>query len=164
MITFGIDPGITGAVSVFRGGELQKVFDLPTISMRVGKGNRTQMVPAVLAQMFLDEVPYSEYECHAYLEQVSSRPGEGAVGAFSFGRGFGQIEGILAGHSIPFTLVTPGKWKKALGVSADKGHARMRAAREFPAFAAQFARVKDDGRAEACLIGMYALQLSVEKS
>jgi len=157
MIVIGIDPGITGAVSVFTDGKLTDLHDLPTIEVAVGKGKRRQMVPSSLSDILYsntsDLVPN-----HAYLEQVASRPGEGAVGAFSFGRGFGQIEGVLAALNIPYTLVPPGKWKKALGVSADKGQARMRASREFPEFASQFSRVKDDGRAEACLIGLYGVK------
>lgn len=160
MITMGIDPGITGAVSFFDGAELYRVVDLPTIEVAVGKGKRRQMVPSVLTDTLYEGTQTITGRlclCHAYLEHVSSRPGEGAVGAFSFGRGFGQIEGILAALNIPYTLVPPGKWKKALGVGADKGLARMRASREFPEFASQFSRVKDDGRAEACLIGLYGV-------
>lgn len=157
MITIGIDPGITGAVSFFADGKLAVVNDLPMIKLAVGKGFRNQMVPSTLADMLWAATEKSIDVCHAYLEQVASRPGEGAVGAFSFGRGFGQIEGILAALNIPYTLVTPAKWKKSFGLAADKGLARMRASREFPAFASQFSRVKDDGRAEACLIGLYGV-------
>lgn len=152
MIIVGIDPGISGAMATFRNGKLIGVTDLPMVKVAVGKGFRTQMVPATLGGELALRSPDST---HVYLEQVASRPGEGAVGAFSFGRGFGQIEGILAALQIPYTLVPPGRWKKAIGIGPDKGLARMRASREFPAFAAQFARVKDDGRAEASLIGLY---------
>lgn len=158
MIIIGIDPGITGAIAWFaEDGKLVSVGDLPMIKVKVGKGFRTQMVPSALADA-LATLPQDNV--HVFLEQVASRPGEGAVGAFSFGRGFGQIEGVLAGMLVPYTLVPPGKWKKALAVPADKGQARMRACREFPAFAAQFARVKDDGRAEASLIGLYGVGVS----
>lgn len=157
MNIIGIDPGISGAISFFRSGALQSVSDLPVVEVSVGKGKRKQLVPASLASL-LDHLTGAP--TRAYLEQVASRPGEGAVGAFSFGRGFGQIEGVLAAMEIPYTLVPPGKWKKALGVNADKGDARMRASREFPSFAPQFARVKDDGRAEAALIGLYGVKVA----
>lgn len=156
MITCGIDPGISGAISFFNAGILERVIDLPVIEIVVGKGKRRQLVPAALAEALWQSGLLHSPD-HVYLEHVSSRPGEGAVGAFSFGRGFGQIEGTLAGMGLPYTLVHPGKWKKALGVPADKGGARMRACREWPAFAGYFARVKDDGRAEAALIGLYGL-------
>ena len=38
-------------------------------------------------------------------------------------------------------------------------HARLHAARLWPGAAEQFKRVKDDGRAEAALIGMYACRM-----
>lgn len=156
MIIIGIDPGITGAVAFFDNGRLAAVIDLPMIKLAVGKGFRNQMVPAILANEIWSRGTDAK---HVYLEQVASRPGEGAVGAFSFGRGFGQIEGILAGLDIPYTLVTPQKWKKALGVAAGsaKGASRMLASREFPEFASEFSRVKDDGRAESALIGLYGV-------
>lgn len=147
----GIDPGITGAVAwLSDDGHLIEVVDLPIAEIRVGQGRRKRMVPAVLADMLTDRRPN-----HVYLEEVASRPGEGAVGAFSFGRGLGQIEGVLSALALPYTLVRPNAWKKVLGVPADKGSARARACQLWPGAAARFARVKDDGRAEAGLLGLY---------
>jgi hypothetical protein len=54
--------------------------------------------------------------------------------------------------------VSPAKWKKALGLSADKGASRRRAIELWPERAQWFARVKDDGRAEAALIAYWWLQ------
>ena len=150
MIICGIDPGKSGAVALFRDGKLVDVQDMPMISVQVNGKDRDQQNPQALADML-----YGSKVDHVYLERVGVRPMEGAVGAFSFGRGFGQIEGILAGGNIPYTLVMPQVWKKKLGVPADKGGARQFATRMFPAFAKSFARVKDDGRAEASLIALY---------
>lgn len=159
MIVCGIDPGMTGAVAWFHNGALLSVMDLPMIEVLVSGKPRQQQSPQLLAALlFPTLLPESEWPDHVFLEQVGSRPGEGAVGAFSFGRGFGQIEGVLAGVKTPFTLVRPDRWKKTLGVSADKGQARAMACRLFPDMATKFARVKDDGRAEAALIGLYGVQ------
>ena len=152
----GIDPGITGAIAwLSPDGFLIEVEDLPVVEVKVGTSMRRRMVPAILGDM-LGEAP--RRPAHVFLEEVSSRPGEGAVGAFSFGRGFGQIEGVLAGLNIPFTLVRPAAWKKAMGVPADKGSARLRASQLWPGAAKRFARVKDDGRSEAALIGLWGCQ------
>jgi hypothetical protein len=43
----------------------------------------------------------------AYVEHVSSRPGEGAVGAFAFGQSFGIVKGVLAHARIPVSFITP---------------------------------------------------------
>jgi crossover junction endodeoxyribonuclease RuvC len=52
----------------------------------------------------------------------------------------------------PVTFVRPQVWTKALGVGSDKGAHREAACRLFPTDAEQFARVKDDGRADAALL------------
>lgn len=151
----GIDPGVQGALAwLTKDGALVHVADLPMAEVKVGKTMRKRLVPAVLASMLAERRP-----SHVYLEEVATRPGEGAVGAFAFGRGFGQLEGLLAGVGLPYTLVRPQTWKGKLHVPADKGSARMIACRLWPAMAKQFARVMDDGRAESALIGYYGCQV-----
>lgn len=58
----------------------------------------------------------------------------------------------------PIEMIAPNSWKKAVGIPpgkiGTKNSARSEAIRRWPAKAALFARVKDDGRAEACLIGV----------
>jgi len=140
----GIDPGMSGGIAWLSDhGHLIEVRDLPTV-----KG--TGLLPAVLAQWLRDKRPV-----HAWVERVASRPGAGVAGMFNFGRGYGQIEGVCAALEIPVSLVTPQKWKGALRIPADKSAARARAAQLWPGLAGTFARVKDDGRAEAALIGLY---------
>ena len=54
-------------------------------------------------------------------------------------------------------LHSPAAWKRAVGLSlASKDASRSEAIRRWPAHAACFARVKDDGRAEAALIAVAA--------
>lgn len=152
MVIVGIDPGLSGAIAwLSADGHLIEARDLP-----VAKTNgRSQLMPAVLAGWLME---MNRRPTHAFLERVATRPGEGAVGAFSFGRGYGQIEGVLAAVGVPVTLVTPQRWKGALGVPADKSAARLRASQLWPGLAGTFARVRDDGRAEAALLGHYGAQ------
>ena len=146
----GIDPGLSGAIAwLDNEGRLIEVRDLP-----VAKANgKSELMPAALADM-LRERPAT----HAFVERVAARPGAGVSGMFNFGRGYGQIEGVLAALGVPVTLVTPAKWKAALRIPADKSAARLRAAQLWPGLAGTFSRVKDDGRAEASLIGLYGAQ------
>jgi crossover junction endodeoxyribonuclease RuvC len=146
----GCDPGIHGAIAwLSDDGHLIEARDLP-----VAKANgKSELMPAALADM-LRERPVT----HAFVERVASRPGAGVASSFNFGRGFGQIEGVLAALGVPVTLVTPAKWKAALRLPADKSAARLRAAQLWPGLAGTFARVKDDGRAEAALLGLYGAQ------
>lgn len=88
----------------------------------------------------------------AVVEVAGSMPGQGVASTWKFGRATGVVEGVIGGLGWPLHTVTPAKWKKALGLGKDKGASRAMAARLWPDHAALFARVKDDGRAEAALI------------
>ncbi len=141
----GIDPGNTGAIAwLSTEGHLIEVHDLPVVK---GSG----LIEAVLVDMIRARSDVH----HAWIERVASSPQMGVVSAFNFGMGYGKIKGVLAACGIPLTEVTPAKWKGALRLSSDKSASRARAAQLWPGLAGTFARVKDDGRAEAALIGLY---------
>lgn len=151
----GADPGKTGALAwLTDAGELIHVEDMPTEEIKVGTKKRHVVAPARLARLLQDRRPVQ-----FVLEKVNTRPGEGAVGAFSFGRGYGCIEGVVAALGISIRYVPPGVWKRSLGVPADKGGARLRAQQMFPTHCDLFKRVKDDGRAEAAMIGAWGVQV-----
>jgi crossover junction endodeoxyribonuclease RuvC len=100
----------------------------------------------------------------AFVEFVGARPGEGAVGAFAFGRSRGVIEGVLGAQSVVVEWITPPHWKRLVGLTlASKDAARSEAIRRWPAHAEKFARAKDDGRAEACLIGVAGMLRARQK-
>ena len=141
----GIDPGATGAVAIMSdNGYLIDMHDLPHMK---GHG----LSAALLCEMLVDV----DDAKHAFVERVASRPGAGVSGMFNFGRDFGVILGVCSALRIPVSLVTPSKWKRDMGLTADKDQARARAAQLWPGAAAQFARKKDDGRAEAALIALW---------
>lgn len=72
---------------------------------------------------------------YAYVEKVSSSPQMGVVSAFTFGRGIGMIEGVLATLEIPVTFVRPQQWQKALGclTKGNKNVSKLKAQQLFPA-------------------------------
>lgn len=144
----GIDPGAKGALAWLSGdGHLIAVQDLPWI-----KGH------GLNAASFAAWIRLRETDIrHAFVERVASRPGQGVVSVFSFGMSYGQILGVLSALKIPVTLIAPTKWKPAIGLptGSDKAASRARASQLWPGAADSFARVRDDGRAEAALIGLY---------
>ena len=153
MKVMSIDPGLSGALAVFDGDDLIAVVDMPTHELdRNGKAKR-QIAAADLAGIFCQYDPR-----HVIVEKVSAMPGNGATSMFSFGRSFGIIEGIIAAYNIPVTYVTPGVWTKAIGRGLGKDASRARACELYPAHQQRFARVKDDGRADAVLIGAWYLK------
>jgi crossover junction endodeoxyribonuclease RuvC len=147
----GIDPGLSGAVALLTSlGELS-VADIPVLEINRNGRRRREIETVALVDLIRELKP-----SHAVIERVGAMPGQGVVSMFSFGRSLGQIEGVLAGLCVPVTYVAPVAWKRALSVPAGKDAARLRASQLLPAYAAQWRRAKDDGRAEASLIALWA--------
>jgi crossover junction endodeoxyribonuclease RuvC len=149
----GIDVGAVGALAILTAeGSLDEIADMPVLTDGP-KGRRSVNAP------LLASIIFKSHADHAFVEFVGARPGEGAVGAFAFGRSRGVVEGVLGAAGIPVTFIAPASWKRAVGLSlASKDAARAEAIRRWPAHASLFARVKDDGRAEACLIAVAGMQ------
>lgn len=147
----GIDPGLSGAIAVldFQTSTLH-LWDTPVNIERVGDKNRKRPdVPGIVDA--LDTYPIDS----ASIEKVQSTPNDGHVGAFTFGKVTGIVIGALGGLDIPFTEITPAKWKMQMRVPADKTAARYRASQLFPHCSDAWSRVMDDGRAEAAIIALH---------
>lgn len=136
----GIDPGIAGALALIsHDGDLIEVADMPVL--RDGSGGRAAVNAPLFAE-FLARWHASGVAC----EFVSARPKEGAVGAFSFGRSRGVIEGACAALALPVRFLTPPAWKRLVGIPSGKDGAkdaaRSEAIRRWPDKAALFAGSK----------------------
>ena len=138
---YGIDPGAKGAIALQYNDGRAFVYDMPMLGKEVNG--------AEVASIF-KEFPAE----HVWIEQVNSF-GMGRTSAYNFGQGVGILKGVMAALEVPYTLVTPQKWKKHFGLSKEKDHSRLLATRLYPSMADQFALKKHDGRAEAILIGKY---------
>jgi crossover junction endodeoxyribonuclease RuvC len=157
----GIDPGVNGGIAVLdAGGDLLSVVDMP--SLRDGPAGRRNVNAPLLA-----EIVAKSHATQAFVEYVGARPGEGAVGGFAFGRSRGVIEGVLAALGVPIAFLTPPAWKRlvriAPGNEGAKDAARSGANRRWPDNAGLFARARDDGRAEACLIAIAGIVREARK-
>lgn len=175
LVFLGIDPGLSGAIAVVCGRRLI-VRDVPTVSVKVGKTTKRRVDSHALAAVLKPLVALGVD--FAMTENVNGwarpkRRGKAAAGepekdaqsasaAFAFGKVAGQLEQALACYDVPFETVAPNRWKRALGLidgaatpAQRKKAARALAAKVFPEHAKLFARVKDDGRAEAALIAHY---------
>jgi crossover junction endodeoxyribonuclease RuvC len=146
----GIDPGAGGALAVVSGGSVVAVWDMPTVEVRSKRGTKRRVDPVALAAIVRECGA-----CSGVVELVGSRPGEGHVGAFSFGKAAGFAEMAVAAAGIPYTLVPPASWKAALRVPADKDAARLRASQLMPKAAKHWPLKKHDGRAEAALLALW---------
>ena len=153
----GIDPGLSGAAALLRVSDksLIHVADMP-----VAKGRVDPVKLAGLVEM------YKTYgSIAAAVELVGSMPRQS--GAFNFGVSAGVVHGVLGALGVPCTLVSPSQWKPAMGLrkmlnesrAQNKGRARELAVKLWPGQAELFARVKDDGRAEAALLARHAIDM-----
>lgn len=154
MIVIGVDPGISGAVAVWKNGEWN-FYDTPTVKL----GQRTRLDTAGLVDIVR---PYhaAHFHPHAFLEAVHTHPQEGPVGAFTFGRSLGVWEGILAGLEVPYTLVPPQSWKAKMmtGLPKEKGASITRLLQLYPQLSPQLDRRRDHNRADAALIALYGVR------
>ncbi len=98
---------------------------------------------------------------HAYIERAQAMPKQGVTSMFNYGKGFGLWLGLLIGIGLPYTLVSPRRWKAAMlsDMPKDKGASILRAKQLFPQCASQLQLVKHHNRAEAPLIAAYGQRL-----
>ncbi len=148
----GIDPGLSGALALYALSDRHvEVFDMPVTDGRVD--------PAKLAAIV--EMCKVRGTIHAAVELVGGLPRQ--AGVFNFGVSAGVCHGVLGALGIPMTLIQPAIWKGATGLrkragetqAQNKTRARELASRLWPESAAQFARVRDDGRAESALLARH---------
>lgn len=84
------------------------------------------------------------------IEDVHSMPKQGVSSTFKFGMAVGAIQAIVELTRAPWVIVRPQRWKKDMGVTAQKSTSLDLAREVWPS--APLKRVKDHGVAEALLL------------
>ncbi|MDZ7906207.1 MAG: hypothetical protein U5N55_10840 [Cypionkella sp.] len=139
MILLGIDPGVRGAIALFdTSSRAVSVIDMPDTTIALNDAIR-DLPPVFLCIL---EKPY-------YPRTI------GVQNVAKIATAYGKIIGALTWRGIPVLEVTPASWKAALNLSSSKAASREKASQLLPDSADQWARVKDDGRAEAALLAWY---------
>lgn len=150
----GADPGFGGAIAIYWPlSSLVEVIDMPTEQ----RGGRPELdLAKVLDEMCLP----GNLPATVWLERVSPRPGEGTVSSFRFGQGYGALEMAAVANGHALRHVTPQTWKRHYDLlGTDKKASLAKARSLWPDQSDLFRRVKDHGRAEACLIAFYGWQM-----
>lgn len=139
----GLDPGTSGAVAFYYPEQphLISAYDVPLVD-----GNINAAALYDLIRQYGPDL--------AVVEIVHAMPKQGVSSSFNFGKSYGIALGVIGSLKIPTVHVSPTKWKKFFGLSADKEEARALAISKWPA-ALHFRRKKDNGRAEAALMAWY---------
>lgn len=161
MMFLGVDLGLSGAAGMIDGASRRMdVKALPVMDSEAGK----RLAGRVLLDLLHAWVPAGE-PCMVTVEDVRPRPGDrGGHGNTMHSQGSlmrsrGIVEAVTDIMGARVLWVFPQKWKNHYGlIGKDKGASRATAARMFPELAAAFARVKDDGNAEAMLLAYYGMR------
>ena len=101
----GIDPGKSGGICVYDTSEDEAISFCKMPST-------VRDIYELLHDIFSQ---YSDHKVKVVLEKVHSMPGQGVASTFTFGQGFGWLEGILASSGVHYTEVIPNKWMKCIG-------------------------------------------------
>lgn len=146
-----IDPGKTGAIARFLAGGL------------------SAFAPATaeaLCEILAEAAAFDDVTPVVLIEKVGGVPGQSAHRSFTFGRGVGELAGVCLAFGIEPVEVPPQVWKGKLGLrraegmtqAQNKAQSLAMARALWPEASKGLARAKDDGRAEAALIGHYWLE------
>jgi crossover junction endodeoxyribonuclease RuvC len=169
----GIDPGLSGAIALIQAdtGELFDVTDMPTrktVAYVKGKVKTTTVIDiSHLGDIIGDYADHADGTAHIIIEQQSTRPGLAAGSVFKTGEGYGIIKGTAEASGCSWSTIRPQEWKEWHGLIGAGSHlpagskrtraiktaSREAAMARFPHHADLFRLAKNDGRAEAALIG-----------
>lgn len=160
----GIDPGVTGAITVHDliSDEYQ-IFDMPIFKVTKPSGKTRSYYDANGLYLLLS--PYKGSRAYVEdLEAVSNMaasPGapkfmRGSIANFSLGYGMGVIDGVCTALKIGVKKFRPADWKRVtlrgLGNKTDKDAVRQLAIHLFPHLYSELSRKMDHNRAESLLI------------
>ena len=136
MNVLGVDPGQSGGIAL--------VTDVVSLAWKMPDTERDVFD-------LLDSIIIN----HAYIEAVHAMPKQGVSSSFKFGQNYGFLRGCLISLHIPFEVVTPQKWQKALGclTRGDKNVSKRKAQELYPTLKITHAT------ADALLISTYGYRL-----
>jgi len=115
MIFFGIDNGKSGAIVGVNEYDKVEVYTV----MPVIQGKRKEY-DVVAIKDFFKTVNGSGNRATAVIEKVQVIPKNGSMSALSMGQCYGIMQGLLSAYNIPYEIVSPRTWQKALLVGLSK--------------------------------------------
>ena len=145
-----IDPGKNGAIACFVRGDLASMSSARAADLVGWLKPRDEDFPV-----------------RVVIEQVNGAPGQSGPASFNFGKAYGELLGVCAALDVEPVLIRPADWKGGLGLRREFGESPASFKRKslvmaralWPQHASTFfARAKDDGAAEAALLGHYAIK------
>ena len=149
MYIMGIDPGFSGAIAVIDPDlKVDSVMDMPIIKV----GKKRELDEARLADLFK---MWQGKSITVGLEKSQTMPNQGIVSSGRYMASYGFLRGLCVGNGIPYHLIQPQSWKKAMmpDMGKEKGASIQKVSQLHPELT--LTRVKDHGIADAVLIARY---------
>lgn len=114
----GIDPGKSGAIAIMAPNQKPQSIKLD----------------ATESDVFDFVASFDLTNAKAIIEKVHSSPQMGVVSAFTFGKSYGFLLGVLTCQRISYQEITPQKWQKAMGclTKGDKNVTKRKAQQLWP--------------------------------
>ncbi len=109
-MVMGIDPGKTGGIAVLSTKDGLWIEPVPLCEKEIDLIELSRLIKGWAGSVE-----------RAYLELVHSMPKQGVASTFTFGRGYGAVEGVLACCGIPTVRVRPQLWMKEIYSDCPQG-------------------------------------------
>lgn len=164
MIRIGLDPGLKGAIAAIYDGGVIVLHKLPVHKVY----KKEEVDPLAFYGLLRSMLDGDDVDVFAVLETTQAMPKfHGAkrvdtpTTAMSLGIGWGVCYAVFAVLMVPRERVSPAKWKKAMGLDADKKKSIAKAKELFPSvnLVPSGCRVESDGFAEALLLAEYGRRI-----
>lgn len=188
MIIVGVDPGFTGGIVVLDKDKIVEAWPMPIVTMKKKKtrniktnednpdGKKTKTYIANVKEYdyvrLRDLFRYTDKRYtvgKVYIERVNVRPGEGVSSTFNFGIGFGAIIASVTCTDLPYELVSPVTWTKAMlsGIAKTidvKDRSKLAASRHFNigSLVLDGCKQPHSGLIDASLIALYGYKKEIE--
>lgn len=161
MLVIGVDPGVTGAISLIKSGKLLECQDLPVIGNGITGGRVTRWIDVqALDAMVRDwstRHDFAREVVSAVVERPIPMPSMPSTTTASSFDTFGAVRAVLSIRVGEVLAVAPTEWKKFFfGKGADKNASRAMALTLYPD--APVKRALDHNRAEAVLIAHWHMR------
>lgn len=161
MLAAGIDLGLDGALAVVEAEtrKLTHLWDMPTLTIRRGKGERRAIDIRGLSQ-FLQTFADIGVTLVA-IEEPGYRQGQRGSGTVGFGAGLTVMGCVMADPPMRYEIVSANAWKSSMKLTSNKAYSIRMAETMWPVQASWFHGPKGaalDGRAEAALLAEFGIR------
>lgn len=112
MNILGVDPGINGAIAIYKNDNFE-FYNIPTMTKKSGKKNKKIIDLNKLTEILKNNIDNTFI---AIIEDVHAFPKQGAVSTFNFGEAKGIMLGLCSSLCREIKLISPQAWTKKFNV------------------------------------------------